>query len=84
MGLGNANVTFAICHSFSGLTDFFLLGYADLGFVDGFGGCFFTQSFDVAAFVFDIRYVYVDQFQTNLFEFSIDIFGNVVQEFIPV
>ena len=58
-------------------TDLVRLGDGDLRVVDGFRRRFLTQSDN-------IRNVYVDETETDLFEFSLDVAGDGLQKFIAV
>jgi len=75
-----------ILHRF-GLTDgtvSVFLSYTLPGIVDRLGSGFLTQRLDITGLVFDVRYVDVDQLQTDLFEFGFHIAGDIGQELIPV
>ena len=50
----------------------FLFGHVDGCLIHGFGCCFLTDGFDVAAFVVEVFDVDVDNGQTNFFHFRGD------------
>ena len=65
-------------------TDLVLFCHAHFGFVDGLGGSFLTERFDVAALVFDVGDVDIDELQTDFLQFDLHILHNVLLELVAV
>ncbi len=69
---------------FADRTFFVLFRDGDLRIVDGFCRRLFSERGYVTRFVGNIGHVYVDQTQTDLFEFAFHVAGNRFEEFIAV
>ena len=50
-----------------------LFCHALLGIIDGLGSRLLTECFNISGFIINICNIYIDQFQTNLFQFSLHI-----------
>ena len=84
IGLGRTDAGFADSLCLANLTHLLLFGHTHLGLIDGLGGSFLTECLDIAALVLDVRHIYVDESQTNLFEFHLYIGADGLQELVAV
>jgi len=67
----NIAVSFGFCFSYFAKT--VLLGNTFFGFINGFSSGFFAQCFEIARFIANIGYVYVDEFQTYFSQFGFHV-----------
>ncbi|MEE2974064.1 MAG: hypothetical protein VX831_02355 [Candidatus Thermoplasmatota archaeon] len=56
------------------------VGSVDVGLGDGFGSGLGTDRLDVVGFVGDVRDVDVDELETDLVEFGVDVVDHLAQE----
>ena len=86
LGIGFSSTDSGLSNSLS-LTYFtipFLLSNTNFSFVDCLCSSLLTESLDVAAFILDIGHVHIDQAQTDLLQFYLDVSRDSLKELVAI